>query len=562
MPKMDTNPMVKQGGRNGSRRDRAANVPGPFDGFNGLDGFDGFDKLTASKPTAGKLTAGKLGTGLLRHSAVILAAVTGLASTAAAQTRPAAAPAQVAAPAPTTAPAMPAASDNSGDFIEGLAPDGKLHLLVGRSVVLKTRTPYKRVSVSNPEILADNEVDATGILVRGNSAGKTWIILWDDHDHNHVVEVLVDYDLPGIRALLKQEFPEADILPTSANDAIVLKGRVPTLAIAEQATDMVGHYGKVLNFMQISGGQQVMLKVRFAEISRTAESQLGFNIDIQDGKSVFGFGNGLGGSGIGQLNTNAGVGTAVSSSIALFGGGSIGRTSFEAFLTALRSNNLIRLLAEPNLVTSSGQEANFLAGGEIPIPVPQAGSSGAAAITIEYKDYGVRLAFVPVVLGDGKIRLKVSPEVSQLDYSNAVTFDGFSIPALTKRNLSTTVELKDGQTLALAGLLQTNTNATKSVTPLLGDAPVLGALFRSVSYQRQETELVVLVTPEVVDAMNPSEVPDLPGEHWTVPTENDLFLFQDLGGPGGAHVRHPASQELKPGPARYFGPYGFNPVER
>lgn len=494
--------------------------------------------------------------GLLRYPAIVLAAAASLASTAAAQTRPATVTA-----APTTAPAeMPPSSD--GDFIEGLAPDGKLHLLIGRSVVIKTRTPYKRVSVSSPEIVADYEVDATGILLRGNIAGKTWVILWDDHDHNHVVEVVVDYDLPGIRALLKQEFPETDIVPTSANDAIVLKGRVPTLVLAEQATDMVSHYGKVLNFMQIAGGQQVMLKVRFAEVSRTAESQLGFNVDLQDGKSVLGFGNGLGGTGIGQLNTNAGVGTSVSSSIALFGGGSIGKTSFEAFLTAMRSNNLIRLLAEPNLVTSSGQQANFVAGGEIPIPVPQAGTSGAAAITIEYKEFGVRLSFVPVVLGDGKIRLKVSPEVSQLDYSNAVTFDGFSIPALTKRNLTTTVELKDGQTLALAGLLQSNINATKNVVPGLGDVPVLGALFRSVSYQRQETELVVLVTPEIVDAMNPSEVPDLPGEHWSIPTENDLFLNQDLGGPGGAKVKHPASQELKPGPARYFGPYGFNAVER
>jgi pilus assembly protein CpaC len=499
---------------------------------------------------------------LLRHSAVMLAAAATFASTAVAQTRPAASAAPASGPAPTAASGMQSSPADSVDFIEGLGPDGKLHLLVGRSVVLKTRTTYKRVHVSNPDILGDTEVDATGILLRANSCGKTQMILWDDHDHTQVVDVVVDYDLPAIRALLKEEFPESDIVPTSANDAIVLKGRVSSLQIAEQATDVVGHYGKVLNFMQISGGQQVMLKVRFAEISRNAESQLGFNVDLQDGRSVFGFGQGPGGSGIGQLNTNAGVGTSVSSSVALFGGGGIGRTSFEAFLQALRQNNLIRVLAEPNLVTSSGQQADFLAGGEFPIPIPQAGASGSAAITIEYKDYGVRLSFVPITLGDGKIRLKVSPEVSELDYSNAVTFDGFSIPALTKRNLSTTVELKDGQTLALAGLLQSNINANKSVTPLLGDVPVLGALFRSVSYQRKETELVVLVTPQLVDAMNPSEVPDLPGEHWTVPTENDLFFNQDLGGPGGEKTHHPASQELKPGPARYFGPYGFNAVVR
>jgi pilus assembly protein CpaC len=517
---MATNPMAKEVAQNGSNR------------------------LGAAKAS-----------GLLRRSAVILTAAAGFASTAAAQTRPAP------ATAPATALAMPGPAAE-GDFIQGLSADGKLHLLVGRSIVLKTRTPYKRVSVSHPDILGDNEVDATGILVRGNSPGKTQLILWDDHDHTQVVDVVVEYDLPGIRALLRQEFPDADIVPTSANDAIVLKGRVPSLQIAEQATDMVSHYGKVLNFMQVSGGQQVMLKVRFAEVSRVASSQLGFNTNIQDGKSVLGFQNGTGGSGIGQFSSAGGVGTAVSSAVQIFGGGRIGRTAFEGFLDALRQNNLLRVLAEPNLVTSSGQEADFLAGGEFPIPIPQAGASGAAAITVDYKQYGVRLSFVPVALGDGKIRLKVSPEVSDLDYTNSVTFSGFTIPGLTKRTLSTTVELKDGQTFALAGLLHTRLDATKSVTPLLGDIPVVGALFRSVRYQRSETELVVLVTPQLVDAMNPSEVPDLPGEHWTIPTENDLFLFQDLGGPGSTKVHHPASQDLKPGPARYFGPYGFNAVER
>lgn len=498
--------------------------------------------------------------GLSRRAALILAAVTGLASTA--QAGPATAPAVAPATTPPATTAAAAGQPEALSFVEGLSADGKLHLLVGRSVVLKTRGPYKRVAVTHPDILGDNEVDATGIFITGKKAGKTQIILWDDRDHAQVVDVVIDYDLPGLRAQLKNEFPDADIEPVSANDAIMLKGRVPSLQVAEQVTDMVGRYAQVLNFMQVSGGQQVMLKVRFAEISRSAESQLGVNIDMQDGKSVFGFGSGIGGTGIGQLNTNAGVGTTVNSSVALFGGGSIGRTSFEAFLTALRTNNLIRLLAEPDLVTGSGQEANFLAGGEIPIPVPQAGASGSSVITIEYKDYGVRLSFVPVVLGDGKIRLKVSPEVSQLDYSNAVIIDGFSVPALTKRNLSTTVELKDGQTLALAGLLQSNLNANKSVTPVLGDLPVIGPLFRSVSYQRQETELVVLVTPQLVEAMNPGEVPDVPGEHWAIPTENDLFLNQQLGGPGAALVKHPATQELKPGPARYFGPYGFNAVER
>ncbi len=314
-----------------------------------------------------------------------------------------------------------------------------------------------------------------------------------------------------------------------------------------------------MNFLEIAGGQQVVLKVRFAEVSRSATINLGFNVDVTDGKSTFGFNNGTGGSGIGQLS-GGGAGQAVSSAVQIFGAGKVGNSAFESFLEALRQNNLLRVLAEPNLTTSSGQEANFLAGGEFPIPVPQAGGSGATAITVEYKQFGVRLTFIPIVMGDGKIRLKVSPEVSDLDFSRSVSFNGFVIPSVTKRSLSTVVELRDGQSFAVGGLLNSRINTTRAVTPVLGDIPGLGALFRSVQYQRSETELLVLVTPHLVEPMNPGQVPELPGEHWRYPTENDLFINADLGGPAPDPRVPSAAASSRPAPARFAGPYGFTPV--
>ena len=214
------------------------------------------------------------------------------------------------------------------------------------------------------------------------------------------------------------------------------------------------------------------------------------------------------------------------------------------------------------MVVISGQEANFVAGGEFPIPISQGGgtSGGGTAITVEYRTYGVKLRFTPVVLGDGKIRLKVAPEVSDLDFTTAVKFGGFVIPGLSQRRLETVVEMREGQTLALAGLLNNNVTANKDVTPLLGDLPYIGALFRSVRYQRKETELVVIVTPRLVEAVNPAQVPALPGERWRHPTEGDLFWKRDIGGPAGDEKR--AARAGKRGEApRFKGEYGYVAVE-
>jgi pilus assembly protein CpaC len=261
---------------------------------------------------------------------------------------------------------------------------------------------------------------------------------------------------------------------------------------------------------------------------------------------------------------------ALNPAINLFGGGQVGGTAFEVFVQALRRNSLLRVLAEPNVIAISGEQASFLAGGEFPVPVPQDGSGGET-ITVDYKQFGVKLNFLPIVLGDGRIRLTVEPEVSDLDYSRSVTFNGFVIPGLTKRTLKTTIELSEGQSFAVAGLLNNRIVASKDVTPLLGDLPVIGALFRSVRYERSETELVVIVTPHLVGPLNPDQVGNLPGEKWTDPTELQLFLDQKIGsvggnkgGPAGAERAaadargHPKAPEGEP--VRFRGQYGFVPA--
>jgi len=463
-------------------------------------------------------------------------------------------------------------AQQANDAIVANLDGGKISLKANNTTVVKTIRPYKRVSVGQPDVADFNAIAPTSILLTAKKPGTTQLIIWDDQERSQVIDVNVAMDLEALKDSLKAAFPNSKIDATYSGGSILLRGQVTDLDAADHAVQIATPYaGKVVNMLEVAGGQQVMLQVRFAEISRSATHALGINGAYADG-AFLGANNVAGlnpltaftpGS-VGNTPTPAGANLreqSINPSVTLFGAGQIGSFYLQAFIEALRQNNLLRILAEPNLTAISGQEASFLAGGEFPIPVAQggAGSGGGTAITIEFREFGVKLTFVPIVLGDGRIRLKVAPEVSDLDFTTAVRFGGFVVPGLSQRKVTTTVELGDGQTFAIAGLLNNNVTATKDVVPVLGDLPIVGPLFRSVRYQRKETELIVIVTPRLVAPLNPSQVPLLPGEKWHHPTEGELFWKQDIGGP----EKTPTDPNLKSPPRSaplFQGQFGFSPV--
>ena len=437
------------------------------------------------------------------------------------------------------------------------AATGKLEMTVNKTAVLTTKERYKRFSVGQPDIADVTAVGPTTLLVTGKKQGTTQIIIWNEQEQSQVVDVAVNLDAQALRDEIKRQFPDANITVDLLNGQVSLKGRVANLKIAEQAERVAKAFApQVMNFLEVGGGQQVMLKVQFIEVNRTASNALGFSSYFTDGTTKFGFQNGPGGNPIGGLS--GGGETDIPSGATIFGSGNIGGFAFEAFLSALKSNNLARTLAEPTLVAISGEDASFLAGGEIPVPVPQTGVGGGSTITIEYKEFGVRLKYNAVVLGDGRIRMKVVPEVSDLDYTSATTVNGSSVPGLRTRRVESLVEMNEGQTLALAGLLQRRVDARRSATPLLGDLPIVGALFQNVSYTRQETELVILVTPALAQAMNPDQIPEKPGQAWKYPNEAELYGLGDLGGVPVDPKTGKKVEAMEKLPPRFVGPNGFD----
>lgn len=468
--------------------------------------------------------------------------------------QPLVATADDAAPEATTQPAAAAPLISKGLDEK----TGNIVLFAGQSRLVVARVPMRTVDVTQPDVVLAKVVTPTDILVTARKPGTSQLLVWDDQGHSQAIEITVNADMAGLQGEFKKVFPALHIESSIAGGAIVLRGPVSSSVLAEQVMQVAAPYApKVINLMEISGGQQVTLHVRFAEVSRSATTNLGFNAFANGGNSKFGWNNGPGVNPIGGLNSLTASST-IDPTVAVLGAGKAGAFAFEFFIQALRENNLLRVLAEPNLTVISGSEASFLAGGEFPYPVPQSSGAGGGgtAITIVFKQYGVRLSFTPVVLGDGRVRLRVHPEVSDLDFTHSLQLNGFVIPAITTRMTDTTVELNEGQTLALAGLLNNRVNTINNVTPLLGDLPVVGALFRSVRYQRDQTELVVLVTPQLAEGMNPEQVRPVPGEHWRYPTESELFWRADLGGPMPDAAHAPSTNP----PPRFHGSYGFVPA--
>ena len=408
------------------------------------------------------------------------------------------------------------------------APSPALNVPMNRAVVVESETPFAELSIANPGIADISTLSDRSIYVLGKAPGRTTMtLLAPDGRLISNVDVHVTPDIAEFKERLRQILPGENIEVRTANDGIVLSGTVSSTGKLDRALDLANRYApdRVSNLMSVGGTQQVMLKVRFAEMQRSVSKNLSSSLAINGG-TRFGI-NGETGT---WLNGNNGLGNnnitvrdSANSGVAL--GWSTGSLQFAVLLEALENKGVVRTLAEPNLTALSGQEAKFLAGGEYPIPV----ASGDDAITIEYKPFGVELNFTPVVIDGDIINLTINAAVSSIDTTISLQASGFSINAFRRRETSTTVEMRDGESFAIAGLLQDDFRNLNGQVPWVGDIPILGALFRSAEYQRAQSELVIIVTPHLVTPTR-GEALALPTDRIRVPTEREMFLFGKVTG--------------------------------
>ncbi|MFN3825680.1 MAG: type II and III secretion system protein family protein [Pseudorhodobacter sp.] len=408
------------------------------------------------------------------------------------------------------------------------APSAALNVPMNRAVVVESETPFAELSIANPGIADISTLSDRTIYVLGKAPGRTTMtLLGPDGRLISNVDVHVAPDIAEFKERLRQILPGEHIEVRTANDGIVLSGTVSSLGKLDRALDLANRYApdRVSNLMSVGGTQQVMLKVRFAEMQRSVSKNLSSSLAINGG-TRFGV-NGETGTWLNGNNSlgnnNIQVRDSANSGIAL--GWSTGSLQFAVLLEALESKGVVRTLAEPNLTALSGQEAKFLAGGEYPIPV----ASGDNSISIEYKPFGVELNFTPVVVDGDIINLTINAAVSSIDSSISLQSSGFSINAFRRRETSTTVEMRDGESFAIAGLLQDDFRNLNGQVPWVGDIPILGALFRSTEYQRAQSELVIIVTPHLVTPTR-GEALALPTDRVRLPTEREMFLFGKVTG--------------------------------
>jgi len=419
------------------------------------------------------------------------------------------APASVSEPAAQTPPISHAASKQLPGT-SGAAGDQTseaLHVVVGHSLVIRTPSRVRRVLTGNPAVIESVLTSPQELVVTAKQTGGSSLLLWEETGQNRLLDVFADLDVTSLRNALDQSFPNTSVEVQSQENKVMLVGVVPSVAIMEQMVKMAANFSKeVVNGLQLAAPprpRQVMLKVRFAEADREKISQFGVNLFSTGATNTIGtistqqFGaqslTNQGTSGISQFNLSDLL------NIFLFRPD----INLGATIKLLQQNQVLQILAEPNLMALSGQPAHFLAGGEFPYPVVQgAGGTTLPTVTIVFKPYGVKLEFVGTILDDGTIRLKVAPEVSSLDYTNAVILAGFTLPAIQTRRAETEIELKDGQSFGIAGLLDQRTTVQLSKVPGIGDIPILGELFKSRNISRTNMELLVLVTPTIVDPVS------------------------------------------------------------
>lgn len=385
---------------------------------------------------------------------------------------------------------------SQSQLAQGSAP---LRVMVGKSLIINTTERLKRISVTDPAIAFAQVITPTQILVHGKAPGEVSLLIWDELERSRSFDLRVDVDVSACADEEHRVFPDEQINVTPSRAAIVLSGHVSTEDVAKRAGELAGAYSpKVVNVLTFGpvGSQEVLLQVKFAEVDRTALTQMGVNF-VSTGASNT---NGtlttgqFGGFGPQTLNTT-GTGTTGTTTINNVLNLFLFRPdiNFGAVIEALQSRNLLEILAEPNLIAVNGKEASFLAGGQFPFPIVQPGN-GFTAVTISFKEFGVRLQFTPVITPNGNIHLKVAPEVSTLDFANALTISGFTVPALSTRKAETEFELQDGQSFVIAGLMDNRVTDIYNKIPGLGDIPILGNFFRSKSAQKSHSELMVLCT--------------------------------------------------------------------
>jgi pilus assembly protein CpaC len=396
---------------------------------------------------------------------------------------------------------------------QGAAP---LRVMVDKSLLINTTERLKRISVTDPSVAYATVITPTQILVHGRAPGEVSLLIWDELERSRSFDLRVDVDVSAAADEERRVFPEEQISVTPSRAAIVLSGHVTTEDVAKRAGELAAAYSKnvvnVLTFGPV-GAQEVLLEVKFAEVDRSALTQLGSNFFSTGAGNFIGTtGTGqFGGFGAQSITQTPGQSAPVQSNqtisnvLNLF----LFRPDihFGAVIEALQTRNLLQILAEPNLIAVNGKKASFLAGGQFPFPIVQPGA-GFTAVTISFKEFGVKLDFTPVIMPNGNIHLTVAPEVSTLDFANALTISGFTVPALSTRKAETEFELRDGQSFVIAGLIDNRVTDIWNKMPGLGDIPILGNFFKSKSAQKSNSELMVLCTVHRISPNN--EPPPLP----------------------------------------------------
>lgn len=430
----------------------------------------------------------------------------------------------VAADNQTSSTAAAGATSQEAQTSPTQAPETQsVHIQVGRSIVINSQTPLRRIVVSNPAVLDTVTASTTQVVVTAKVAGSSSLVMWDQNSNARILDVYADIDVSGLRDGIQAAFPNEHINIEAEQGKILATGAVSSKAIADDVVRMASIYSKEIVdslIVQLPHEKQMMLKVTFAEVDRTKLEQFGFNILSTGAANTVGT-TSTGQFGQPSLGTTGEITNSIGASASGFTTSLTASNLLNVFLFRpdlnlgatiqdLQQKNVLQILAEPNLMARNGEPAKFLAGGEFPFPVVQGGTGSYAAVTIQFKPFGVKLDFTGTIEGD-VIRLKIAPEVSTLDYTNAVTISGFEVPALSTRRAETEIELRNGQSFGIAGLLDRRATVELSKMPGIGDIPILGQLFRSKSYSRTDTELMVLVTPTIIDPLSEKIVtPQLP----------------------------------------------------